>query len=265
VEERLGYPLEDGQAPAAADAEHEHTGIHRQRLTGDGPPLSLIGFPAFLGLMTGDQMMQLAELVEDFGGGIRLTRRQNFILTHLPEQRVQEVVDRVAEMGFALEGGGLRASSIACTGEPFCNFAVAETKHKLAEIVRHLEQVFGDRVAGLRLNLDGCPNSCAHHWIGDIGLQGTTLRERGPQGERQRGYDIFLRGGLGAGAAIGRPVLRRIPAWEIHRVVEQLLHAYFGRRRDGESVQDFTLRHSDDELVAFGQLPSQPAQPTATT
>jgi sulfite reductase beta subunit-like hemoprotein len=254
VEARLGRSLEEGVVPTPPTAEHEHTGVQRQAQEG----FTMVGFPVFLGLVNGEQMAQLAEVVERYGGPeaeIRLTRRQNFILTHIPDAQVDAVVAQVAALGFPLEGGGLRASSIACTGEPFCNFAVAETKHKLAEIVRHLEAVFGQRVAGLRLNLDGCPNSCAHHWIGDIGLQGTTLRQRGPAGERLRGYDIFLRGGLGANAAIGRPVLRRVPGWEIHRVVEQLLHGYFAQRQEGESIQAFCIRHSDEELIALGSLP----------
>ena len=129
---------------------------------------------------------------------------------------------------------------------------MAETKGKLNEIVEHLESVFGDEAAGLRLNLDGCPHACAHHWIGDIGLQGTTLRERGPNGERLEGYDLFLRGGLGAGAAIGRPVLQRVPGEEVHLVIERLFRAFLNGREEGERIQSFFIRHADEELVALG-------------
>lgn len=247
VEERLGRRLEDGRLPPAPAEEHDHTGVGPQKEEG----LFYAGFPVFSGLVTGEQMEALADLVEGYGGGIRLTRRQNFILTHLPGARVDEVVAAVEALGFPLAGGGLRSSSIACTGEPYCNYAVAETKHKLAEIVRHLEGVFGEAVSGLRLNLDGCPNACAHHWIGDVGLQGTTLRQRGPRGERLRGYDVFLRGGLGREAAIGRPVLRRVPAPEVHLVIERLLRGYFDRRSDGERVQRFFTRLTDEEIVAL--------------
>lgn len=257
VEERLGRSLEDGELPEPPVEEHDHTGVAPQKQEG----LFLAGFPVFLGVADGDQLVALADLVESYGGGIRLTRRQNFILTHLPEERVDALVREVEELGFPLaengRGYGLRGSSIACTGEPFCNYAVAETKHKLAEIVQHLEEVFGERVSGLRLNLDGCPNSCAHHWIGDLGLQGTTLRERGPEGERLRGYDLFLRGGLGKDAAIGRPVFRRVPAGDVEHVIERLLHAYFERRLDGERIQEFFTRHSDEELTTFGLLQEQ--------
>ncbi len=248
VEERLGRRLVDGAAPPAPAEEHDHNGVHPQRQEG----LFYAGFPVHLGLMSGETMLRLADLAETWNGEIRLTRRQNFILSHIPEERVDAVVREVEALGFPLTGTGLRGVSIACTGDPFCNYTVAETKGKLHEIVEHLERTFGDEAAGLRLNLDGCPHACAHHWIGDIGLQGTTLRERSPAGERLHGYDLFLRGGLGREAAIGRPVLRRVPGTEVHLVIERLFRAYLEGREDGERIQQFFTRHSDEELVALG-------------
>jgi ferredoxin-nitrite reductase len=149
----------------------------------------------------------------------------------------------------------LKALSIACTGDPFCNFTVAETKGRLAVIVAHLEATFGDEAADLRLNLDGCPHACAHHWTGDIGLQGTTLRERGPKGERLQGYDLFLRGGLGREAAIGRPILRRVPGEEVHLVIERLFRSYLMGRQDGEAIQQFFARHADEALADMAGVP----------
>jgi ferredoxin-nitrite reductase len=166
------------------------------------------------------------------------------------------VVAAIAGIGYPTDVNPLRASAIACTGEPFCNYSVSETKGKLAEIVMHLEQVFGDQVAGLRLNLDGCPHSCAHHWIGDIGLQGTTAREGT---SRYAAYDIYLRGGLGRHAAIGRPVLKRVRAELAELYVERLVRGYLDGRQDDESMQGFFTRLSDEELIAIG-LGSQPIE-----
>ncbi|HSS47515.1 MAG TPA: nitrite/sulfite reductase, partial [Thermoanaerobaculia bacterium] len=248
VEEKLSRRLLDGAVPPAPAEELDHAGVHPQKQDG----LFYAGFPVHLGLMDGATMLRLADLTESWGGEIRLTRRQNFILSHIPEARVDEVVREVADLGFPLGSSRLRGAAIACTGDPFCNFTVAETKGKLNEIVEHLEHVFGDEAAGLRLNLDGCPHACAHHWIGDIGLQGTTLRERGPNGERLEGYDLFLRGGLGAGAAIGRPVLQRVPGEDVHLVIERLFRAYLDGRDEGERIQSFFTRHADEELIALG-------------
>src|SRR6202035_890593 len=228
------------------------------------PGLLYAGFPVHLGLMSAAQMLAVADLAESFGGEIRLTRRQNFILTGIPEARAGEVLGRAAEIGFPLDAGGLKGLSIACTGDPFCNFTVAETKGKLAEIVAHLDETFGERVQGLRINLDGCPHACAHHWIGDIGLQGTTLRERGAGGERLPGYDLFLRGGLGRDAAIGRPVLRRVPGETVHLVIAALFRAYLERRQAGERIQQFFTRCSDEELIALAGAPPELAAPMAS-
>jgi ferredoxin-nitrite reductase len=208
-------------------------------------------------------MLALADLADSYGGEIRLTRRQNFILSHIPEERVEAVVYEAGRLGFPLRNAGLRGASIACTGDPFCNYTVAETKGKLEEIVAHLEETFGEAVAGLRINLDGCPHACAHHWIGDVGLQGTTLRERGPSGERLHGYDLFLRGGLARDAAIGRPVLKRVPGTEVHRVLERLFRAYLDDRLEGETIQQFFARRSDDDLIAIAQPSAAPLEAMA--
>ncbi len=249
VEARLGRRLQDGAAPPAPP-EGDHSGVHPQRQ----PGLVYAGFPVFLGLMSGAQMLDIADLAASYGGGIRLTRRQNFILTDIPESRLEGVLAGAAALGFPPEAGGLRGLSIACTGDPFCNFTVAETKGKLQEIVEHLESALGPAAAELKINLDGCPHACAHHWVGDIGLQGTTLRERGAGGEKLHGYDLFLRGGLGADAAIGRPVLRRVPGDSVHRVIERLFRAYLAGRAAGEPIQRYFARSSDDELAVIAGM-----------
>jgi len=253
VEARLGRRLEDGAAPPAPP-EVDHAGVHAQKQRG----LLYAGFPVYLGLMSGEQMIGLADLAASYGGEIRLTRRQNFLLTGIPEARLDEVLAGPAALGFPVDAGGLRGLSIACTGDPFCNYTVAETKGKLQEIVEHLEAALGTAAAELKINLDGCPHACAHHWVGDIGLQGTTLRERGASGEKLHGYDLFLRGGLGRDAAIGRPVLRRVPGDEVHQVIERLFRAYLEGRGEGEPIQRFFARTSDEDLAAI-------AGPLATT
>ncbi|HEV7517942.1 MAG TPA: nitrite/sulfite reductase, partial [Thermoanaerobaculia bacterium] len=115
VEERLGRPLEDGASPLAPGGEHDHTGVHPQKQAG----LFYAGFPVHLGLCSGEQMLGLADLAESYGGEIRLTRRQNFILTHIPEARLEAVLAGAAGLGFPLDphtAGGLKALSIASTG-----------------------------------------------------------------------------------------------------------------------------------------------------
>ncbi len=183
VEARLGFALEDLAETPIPETESDHMGIHPQKQDGR----FYVGFPVYLGVMSGRQMRELGELAASFGGDIRLTRRQNFIVTGIPAAQRDDVIARVGEIGFPLDANGLYASSIGCIGDPHCNYAVTPTKTKLATIIERLVNQFGNDVAGLKLNLDGCPHACAQHWTGDIGLQGTTdarPQRRAPRGVR---------------------------------------------------------------------------------
>lgn len=255
IEKQLGRALEPLVETPKPVGSVDHLGVHAQKQAG----LNYIGFPVFLGQVSGAQTIQLAHLAEEIGSDIRLARQQNFILTNVPDARVQEVIDRVALIGFPLDVNGLRGGSIGCTGEPLCNYAVAETKTKLAEIVERLEVRFGRDAEGIRLGVDGCPHSCAHHWVSDIGLQGTTARGETAGHDKLEAYEVYLRGGLGENAEIGRPLLRRVPAEEAPAYVERLVAAYLSERQSGETFQAYTHRKSDEELVTIASPAAVPA------
>jgi ferredoxin-nitrite reductase len=249
VEEKLGRTLPRFPAPVSAGYT-DHLGIHAQRQEG----LTYVGFPVSMGWMNGDQMQRVADVIAPFDGQLRITRQQNFILSGIPNALVDEVVGKVAEIGFPLEVNPLRGSSIGCTGEPYCNYAVTETKLRLKDLVEHLETTFGNDLEGLRLQLDGCPHSCGQHWLGDIGVQGTTARERGTDGAKLQAYDIYLRGGIGAHATVGTPLVRRIASETLHIHVSNLYRAYLADRGDRGLEYDFKAfcdNHTDAELFAF--------------
>jgi len=247
IERFLGRPLDDLAEHPRPIGETDHLGIHPQKQ----PGLFYIGFPVYLGRISGDQMVRLAAIAEAFGGDIRLTRQQNFILTGVPEAEIARVVDEVGALGFPLDVNRLRGTSIGCTGSPLCNYSVAETKVKLDEIIRHLEARFGRAAEGITIGIDGCPHACAHHWVADIGLQGSTLRERDGSGGKIEAYEIYLRGSLGENASIGRPIVRRVPATEAQAYVARLVGAYLAEREPGERFHDFVGRHDDDALIAI--------------
>jgi sulfite reductase beta subunit-like hemoprotein len=253
VEGRLGYAMEDLPELPLPDREGEHTGVHEQKT----PERWYAGFPVRLGLMSGRQMRELAGIAGDVGGDVRLTRRQNFILTGIPKTRLGEIVDRVVAIGFPLETNGLYASSIGCIGDTHCNYSVVSTKPKLAAIIERLTSQFGDQVGALKVNLDGCPHACGQHWTGDIGLQGTTAR--GPKGEPLEAFDIILRGGLGRDAAIGKPILRRVPSAQVEDYVARLFAGYLENHQPQESFARFCLRTPDNDLISIAQGPRDAA------
>jgi ferredoxin-nitrite reductase len=241
IENRLGRTFDDFELPPLPAASN-HLGVHEQA---DGR--HYVGVPVHLGLVTGDQMIAVAELAESVGGDIRLTRQQNFVITNVAAERLHDVTVRLAELGLPLDAGSLRGDAIACTGEPHCNFSVTETKSRMDGLVQLLESRFGKDADGLRMHLDGCPHACAQHWVGDLGFQGTTVRDA--EGRRRQAYDIYLRGSLDRPAAIARPVFRRVPTEELDDAVVGLVGGWVAARHGGETFRSFCDRSTDDELA----------------
>jgi sulfite reductase beta subunit-like hemoprotein len=248
VEAKLGHTLERYDLPPVEVQPSAHVGVHPQKQDG----LSYVGVPVPLGLSSGDQLIAIADLVESFRGDIRLTRQQNLVVTGVPNERIDEVVTRLGELGLPLDTNEVWANSIACTGEPHCNFSVGETKTRLHELVGHLERTFGDDVAPLRLHLDGCPHACAQHWVGDLGFQATTGKDA--EGRRISAYDIFVRGSLGPEPEIGRSLFRRVDSARLEPAVEGLVRGWLDQRERGESFTAFQRRLSDEELGALAGL-----------
>jgi sulfite reductase beta subunit-like hemoprotein len=252
VETRLGRALEDFQIPPVVPIS-DHIGVHPQKQ----PGLSYIGVPVHLGLITGDQMIAVANLADRLGssearGDVRVTRQQNFVLANVPDAEVQNAIAELTEVGLRLDVNHVRAASIGCTGEPHCNYSVTETKTRLGALIEKVEERFGEAISDLRLHLDGCPHACAQHWVGDLGFQGTTARDA--EGKRQQAYDIFVRGGLGPDAGIARPLFRRVVSEELDAPVAGLIQGWLDGRNDGESFTAFTKRLTDAELGELAGL-----------
>jgi sulfite reductase beta subunit-like hemoprotein len=247
VEERLGRRLDDGSAPEAVGFA-DHMGVHEQ---GDGA--FHVGVPVPLGLTSGPQLVAIADLADGVSGDVRLTKQQNLILANVPAARLDDVVGALAEIGLPVDANPLRASAIACTGEPHCNYAVTETKGRMHFLLAHLEERWGTSLGSFQVNLDGCPHACALHWVGDIGLMGTTSRE--PVDGTKHAFDVFLRGGVGPLQAIARPLVRRVPSARLESAVDGLIEAWVAGRAEGESFRDFCIRTPDEELRALTASP----------
>lgn len=248
VEDRLGRRLDDGIAPPPV-GQADHLGVHPQR---DGGQV-YIGVAVPSGRVTGTQLAQVADLVAGVGGHVRLTRQQNLVLADVPGACTDDVVARLAAMGLPVDRGRAFGRSVACTSNRFCNYSVAETKDKLVDILEMLTARHGtDALGDLAIHLDGCPHACAQHWIGEIGLQGTTTHLPGTD-QRVEAYDLSVGGGLGRRTAIGRRLLRRIPTDDVADVLDRLVTAWLSHRTTvpDASMGEFCDAHTDDELVAI--------------
>lgn len=215
---------------------HSHLGVHPQRQAG----LHWIGVAVPVGQITSKQLRRLAELAELYGSGeVRLTVWQNLILPNISEAYVETVKKALVKAGLDWKSSALRGGFIACTGNRHCRFAASDTKRHALELIQWLDsRVTLDQP--VNIHLTGCPNSCAQHYMGDIGLLGTQVK-RG--GSSQEAYHVFVGGGFGGRQAIGRAVFQGVILEELGTLLERMLKVYLQIRHPDENFQAFTARH----------------------
>jgi ferredoxin-nitrite reductase len=231
-------------APRPKQDRQAHIGVHPQRQEG----LNYIGVVLPLGRMTADQMRGLASMARDLGDGdIRLTVWQNLLISGIPEAKVEEAKARIESIGLDWKASAVRAGLVACTGNTGCKLATSNTKDTAARIAQHVEARL-EIEHPINIHLTGCPNSCAQHYIGDIGLVGCRIAIN-DEGDTVEGFHVVVGGGYGADAQIGRELLRDVKSEDCPVAVEQLLRAYLAHRSSkDESFQAFARRHDLETL-----------------
>ena len=248
VERELGRPLtrvpDAALLPVPSQARDGHIGVHAQKQAGH----SYVGVVVPVGRVTAERLRGLADIADRFGSGtIRLTVWQNLLISDIPDARIPEVLAAIEALGLRHSAGPLRAGLVACTGNAGCKFAASDTKAHGAMLVDWLEA----RIAvdgPVNIHVTGCHNSCAQHYIADIGLLGAKV-ERGE--DTVEGYDLHIGGGAGPQQAIGRLVRPGIAADALPPVVLGLLQAWMGGRAEGQGFQAWSAAQSDAELAAL--------------
>lgn len=227
--------------PAAATPLHPHLGVHPQRQ----PGLRWIGVSVPVGQVTSAQLRQLATLAETHASGeVRLTVWQNLIIPNVPEAAVEPLQHALREAGLPCHSSALRGGFVACTGNAHCRFAQSDTKAHALELMEWLDtRVTPDQP--VNIHLTGCPNSCAQHYMGDIGLLGVKTRVEGASVEA---YHVFVGGGFGDRQAVGRQLFTAIPFPALRPLLEKMLRAWLELRAPAESFQQFTARHDAARL-----------------
>ena len=252
VEEKLGGRLTRIEAthvkPRPAYDRLAHIGVHPQKQ----PGLNWVGVAIAVGKMTAAQMRVIAAVAREAGDGdIRLTVWQNLLISGVPDAKVEDVKAHLTAIGLDWTANSVRAGLVACTGSRGCKFANSDTKGHALQIAEHVEtRLTLDQP--VNIHLTGCPNSCAQHYIGDIGLVGAKVAVG--EDDQVEGYHIHVGGGFGNDAAIAQLIYSDVTAEDAPRRVEGLLQAYLAHRADpAESFYAFAQRHDVEGLKRMAE------------
>ncbi|MDP9387923.1 MAG: NADPH-dependent assimilatory sulfite reductase hemoprotein subunit [Actinomycetota bacterium] len=242
VERRLGRALPPAE-PIVLEASDDHLGWHPQ---GDGR--WFLGVKVENGRIADTDAVRvraaLRAVVERFRPGVRLTPREDLLLTDVADADRAEVDAVLAAHGVvpAERWAPVKRNSFACPALPTCGLALTESERALPGVLDelHAELValgLGDLDAHVRMT--GCPNGCARPYTAEIGFVG-----RG-----KRSYDIHI-GGEPVGVRLNAVFAENVPRDELVAVLRPLLAHYNAQRRDGERLGDFCHRTGVAELRA---------------
>jgi sulfite reductase (ferredoxin) len=247
IEAKLGYKLDPSPIEADVvpdDVYRDHVGVTPQLQ----PGLSAVGASVMGGRLSGDQLIQLADLAEEFGDGqLRATIMQNIVLANIANARTRDLVHALDKIGLKVEVTPFWRGAIACTGTEFCKLAITETKAFSKWLTSEMEERLPGFDQQIKLHVTGCTNSCGQSWIADIGLEGKKIKKDGVMVDA---FYFCVGGAVGKYARIARQIGFRAAAEDCPEAIERLLRAYLAAREPGEDLRAYFARTDDESLRA---------------
>lgn len=158
--------------------------------------------------ISGDEAIRFAEWAEEYGNGeIMFTPRQNLELRGVSDANLPKLKELLLTNSYRLEGLEHLPDVVACVGTTMCNLAVSDTPNAYRRIMAEFadDEDYWREIGPLRVNMNGCPNNCAHAWIADIGLRGRRLNL--PSGGSEEGFTIFVGGHMDDAGNIGEDLI----------------------------------------------------------
>jgi ferredoxin-nitrite reductase len=224
----------------------DHIGVHPQRQDG----LVYVGCCVPVGRMSGIELVEAARLAETYGdGSLSIGTDQNFILTGIPSDRVDDLLAEPLLQKYSPHPGSFERGVVSCTGSEFCRFAVIETKERAVKWARWLDSQLdgssGDERGIIRMHVSGCSASCAQPQIADIGFRGDVAQVGDNLVEA---VDIGMGGSLGLDAGFIDWVEHAMPADDVPEGLLRVVRRFQAESRDGEPFYNWARRTPADEL-----------------
>lgn len=236
----------------------DHVGVHEQR---NG--LYYVGFNVIAGRMGGDEFAAAARAAREYGTdetSVRLATDQNFLITDIPEENVEELLSQPWAADYQPTPGPFSRGAVGCTGSEFCSYGIVETKQRIRRWARELDERVDtpEDLDVIRMHLSGCSASCAQPQIADIGFRGETVKVDAGTVETDatndegdtivEGMDLGLGGSLGTDNEFLDWVETAVPAEAVIPALEQLLAVYVEERADGEQFSGWVRRVDNETL-----------------
>jgi sulfite reductase (ferredoxin) len=192
-----------------------------------------------------DDLNKVGQIATQYGQGlVRTTQLQDLLITGVAEGDTDEVRSELEKLSIDVFGDG-SSKIVACAGASTCKLGLCLSRG-MAEAIseKFSHNGFSADLPETTIRISGCPNSCGHHYIGAIGLQGKAKRVNG---KLMPCYDVLMgaqtvEGDAHLGKRIGTVPAKKIPellaeAFEEGEIKQEKLTNLVGQYSDFSSEQ----------------------------
>jgi sulfite reductase (ferredoxin) len=183
-----------------------------------------------------DDLAKVGQIAAEYGQGlVRTTQLQDLLITGVAVEKVEKVNKELKGLDDDVFNDG-SPKVVACTGAATCKLGLC--------LSRGLSEAISSKLSGANLpktviRISGCPNSCGHHHIADIGFQGNAKRIND---RLMPCYDVLVGGKtIEAGAQLAEKI-GTVPA---KRIPDLLAEAARGGSIEIELLKTLTARYSN--------------------
>jgi sulfite reductase (ferredoxin) len=194
--------------------------------------------PVALGNIPLDDTAQVAGLrrlltfISVFGQHtIRFTTTQNIRLRNIPDEALPELFGILSEFVADLTVPLTVNNITSCTGADTCRLGICLSKELSKAIRRELlraAELDLDRLADVRIQISGCPNSCGQQFYADLGFAGKILRNDRPYPS----YQVYIGANRDTAPRLAEAV-GNISARDVPQFVRRLFESYL--QNDGKT------------------------------
>ena len=192
-----------------------------------------------------DDLSKVGQIAAKYGQRlIRTTQLQDLLITGIVKEDTDKVHSELKKLSIDVFGDG-SSKIVACAGASTCKLGLCLSRGLADAISNKLSRTASS--AGLSettIRISGCPNSCGHHYIAAIGLQGKAKRVNG---KLMPCYDVLVgaktvEGDAHLGKRIGTVPAKKIPellaeAFDAGEIKEEKLKNLIGQYSDFSSEQ----------------------------
>ena len=185
--------------------------------------------PIELGFISCTHAAKLGRFLKSFGSDmLRMSRDQNFLIHNIPLDYLGAAYNFLKEAIPELNRPALYGKILSCAGAATCQLGICLSRQAARALIDGLKTsgLDLDKAGDIKINISGCPNSCGHHPVADLGFSGKALRS----GDRlYPAYSVFAGAVIHDGQSKLAEYCGEIPAKSLVLLVKNLLNDYLSK------------------------------------